>query len=362
MADVQYYRDLALNLVLALLEQELALVVPAEVVAKLGDDPRLPLPGRATRIDQHHLGWAINELVRTGQVRQLFHNTKGARTVRLIVPVNQRLRTRAIHDAVQRKAALHARYLGWASGTPNHPGILGAAAESVVHRALTAANGYLLLNPNTGQTTVLRGATVPGGPLDNAAILTVIDASTNTPTATYDVVVEVKNTRPWIYPGDDELHQLLWKAAALQQALPDTAILPVLVCRQAAHVTVTLTKTLGAYVVRTVRQLAPANIDQTKLAEVTDELGYRIDSSDDPAPALINHFTTLIPAAAAELATQWRTFGSTFLPLYELLRRDDLERCERTDLRQQLLDAASVIDYGSRRTSEQDNEVPWDHT
>lgn len=201
-ADAQYYRDLALDLIPALLEQELALVVPAEVVGKLSDDPRLPLPGRVTRIDQHPLGWAINELVRT-----------------------------------------------------------------------------------------------------------------------YDIVVEVKNTRPWIYPGDDELHQL----ESLRPAAGPTR--------------------------------------HRDLAEITDELGYRIDSIDDPAPALINHFTTLIPAGAAELATQWRTFGSTFLPLYELLRHDDLERYERNAFRQQLLDAASVIDYGatSRETSDQDDEVPWDH-
>lgn len=358
-ADVHFYRELAQAMILRLLEQELALVVPAEVVAKLGDDPHLPLPRPVKRIDQHHLGWAINELVRTGQVQQLFHKTKGARTVRIIVPAQQHLRTRAIHDTVQRKSALHARYLGWASGTPHHPGVLGAAAEAVVHRALHAANGYLLLNPSTGQTTMLRGAAVPGGALDNAALLTLIDPRTNTPTATYDVVIEVKNVRSWLYPGDNELHQLLWKAAGLQLALPHVTVLPVLVCRQAAHVTVTLTRTLGVYVVRTVAQLAPGNLEPAKLAEIVDELGYRIDSNDEPAPALINHFTTLIPAAAAELAGRWKTYGATFLAYYEQLRRDDLSHVDRAYLRQQLLTATDVTDYSA--VDPPDAAIPWDH-
>lgn len=76
------------------------------------------------------------------------------------------------------------------------------------------------------------------------------------------------------------------------------------------------------YVVSTKRQLAPESIDAGRLAEVVDELGYRIDRSDQPAPALVNHFTKLIPTAAPALAAKWRTCGSTLLPLYESLRRD----------------------------------------
>lgn len=158
---------------------------------------------------------------------------------------------------------------------------------------------------------------MPGGALDNAAILSTLDRQTNTPTGTFDVVIEVKNVRPWLYPGDREVHQLLWKAATLQQTLPDVPILPVLVCREAAHVTMTLTNTLGVYVVRTKRQLAPESIDADKLAEVINELGYRIDRSDQPAPALVNHFTTLIPAAAPALAAKWRALGCTLLPLFD---------------------------------------------
>jgi hypothetical protein len=347
MADAQYYRDLALALIPQLLEQELALIAPAEVAAKLADDPRLPLPGRVKRIDPHHLGWATNELIRSGQISQLFHRTKGARTVRLIVPTNQHLRIRAINDAVQRKSALQARYLGWASGTPNHPGVLGAGGESVVHSALITASphGYYLLNPTTGQTRMLRGLAVPGGALDNAAILTAVDRQTNTPTGTFDVLVEVKNVRHWLYPGDSEVHQLLWKAAALQQALPDVPILPVLVCREAAHITIKLTYNIGVYVIRTVNQLAPESLDADRLNEVVSELGYRLARSNEPAPALVSHFTTKIPGAAAELAQRWRAVGAGFLRYYELLRRDDIDREQRDDLRSQLLDAVGIIDH-----------------
>jgi hypothetical protein len=264
-------------------------------------------------------------------------------------------------------AALHARYLGWASGTPNHPGVLGDTAEKLVHQAISRANGYYQLSPKTGQTSLLRGVSVPGGVLDNAAILTVIDPQANTPTGTFDVVVEVKNLRLWLYPGDAELHQLLWKAAALQQALPNAAILPVLVCRQTAYLTNKLIYELGVYVIRTKNQLAPPNLDDTKLGEVVTELGYRIDNSPEPDPAMIRHFNTLIPADARELSERWRTGGAAFLPLYEQLRRDDLDRPTRDALRAQLLSDTGLTDYGNADPPEGfgtvqsygDDDPPW---
>lgn len=355
-ADVGFYRALARTKILELLEEELALVAPAEVIAKLADDPQLPLPPPVRRIDQHHLGWAINDLVRQGEVEHVFHRTKGARTVRLIEPANQWKRTRAIADARQRKAALHARYLGWASGTENHPGVLGPAAEAIVHQALARSNGYLLFNHRTGQTTVLRGAPVPGGPLDNAALLNVVDPTSNTPTGTFDVLVEVKNNRQWLYPGDDELHQLLWKSAALQQALPDTPMVPVLVCREAAHVTGTLTNALGVYLLRTKRQVAPPSLAEERVREVVDGLGYKIDRTDQPPPALVSHFSDKIPPRASDLAMRWRDVGSQFLTFYETLRREDLPRNDRDQLREELLHEVDVRDYTRQDTVHGDGD------
>ncbi len=90
-----------------------------------------------------------------------------------------------------------------------------------MHAAMVAAApyGYRLINPTSGQTSTLLGAPVVGGTLDNAAFLTTMDVTANSLTGrSYLVVVEVKNVRHWLYPRHWEIHQLLHKAAAIQEA------------------------------------------------------------------------------------------------------------------------------------------------
>jgi hypothetical protein len=107
------------------------------------------------------------------------------------------------------------------------------------------------LKPHGGDVPFLLGAKVPGGPLDNAAFLTTIDAQTITPTGTYLVTIEVKNIRSWVYPSKSELYQLLHKAGELQATHPNVKIVPVFVCRRAHYLTFTMADQLGFYVIQT---------------------------------------------------------------------------------------------------------------
>ncbi|MER5917830.1 hypothetical protein ABT124_48000 [Streptomyces sp. NPDC001982] len=150
-------------------------------------------------------------------------------------------RQRAVTAAAARKRLLQARYLGWASGTKSGgTGVIGPALESVVHASLVqvAPHGYRLVRPEGGgDISQLLGAPVPIGPLDNAALLTVLDHQTFRPTGTYWTLIEAKNLRLCIYPIHPELHQLLAKSASLQVANPGVSFVPVLVCRRAHYLT-----------------------------------------------------------------------------------------------------------------------------
>ncbi|WP_340689193.1 hypothetical protein REH65_33440 (plasmid) [Saccharopolyspora sp. ID03-671] len=349
MAAREYYQELARSALLELVDRELAVVTPAEVEAKLADQRPdwLNAPSNISGINPHHLGWARNHLLRTGKLRQVTHRSRGERDVNLLVPADQHLRYTAIRETKARKAKLHARYLGWGSGTQNTPGILGVDGESIVHQALLQAsiNGCVPLNPNSGQTRMIAGASVRGGALDNAAWLYTTEPQGNRRTGTYVVPIEVKNVRHWLYSGDYEVHQLLFKAAWLQHDLPDEDIVPVLVCRQANHVTMTLARALGFQVVNTKRQAIRASLDGPKLAEVVTELGYNLQPLSAPDPALVRHFAKVLPGEAAARAERWRNLGSTLTDLYDALRNKELHFLERDDLRAQLADAAGITDH-----------------
>lgn len=362
MPPVEYYRALAREKILELVERELALIVPAEVAAKLSDRPVLTLPPRVRGIDVHHLQPAWNELVRNGRLQRIDEHTRGGRRISVITPGDHTGRTRAISDAAARKRLLHARYLSWASGSPSTPGIIGPAGERIVHQALSAAapTGYRLVNPaGSGQTTALFGQPVPVGPLDNAAHLLTLDAD-GMPAGTITVLIEVKNVRQTLYPGDDEVHQLLDKAAQLQLRHPNHAFLPVLVCRSAHHTTINLANTIGAYVINTKQQFISTYVDPTKLAPVVTELGYDLVALDAPEPALPRHFTQTLQADAVRRAAAWAHYGPALADLFPLLRQQDLNRAARDELRSELLERADLRDHLPRPTEDGDlDDPPW---
>jgi hypothetical protein len=240
-----------------------------------------------------------------------------------------------VERTAARKRLLHARYMGWATGVGGSRGLFGPGGEMVVHKALTAAApyGYRLVNPSSGETSTLLGARVVGGALDNAAFLTPMDVTTNAPTgASYLVVVEVKNVRHWLYPRHWEIHQLLHKAAVLQTDNPDTAVLPVLVCRRAQATTFNMAADLGFHIIQTKQQFVrmSAEVVAERLDEVRDELYYRdLVMTDTPPAAMVRHFTTLVPAQAERMTDRWSAVASELADTFQVLRDRSLDNQQR---------------------------------
>jgi hypothetical protein len=306
MAGQRDYTGLGEQAILELLAEEHA-AVWHEVEAKIADQrwSTLPVP-----IDPHHLTQARHRLIARNLIDQTTQRTRGGRLIPVIVPHDQTNRTRVITDAAARKRLLQTRFLTWASGSASSgAGVIGPAGEHVVHQALVVSSpyGYRLINPERGDVRTLLGAPIPGGPLDNGAFLTTVDAQALSPTGQYVVVVEVKNVRSWIYPSTQELHQLLDKAARLQAAHPSRRFIPVLVCRRAHYLTNQMAEYLGFYVISTKRQYVPPALDGRELAEVRSELGYDLEPyPTDPPPALVKHFTTTLQAVVARTASRWK--------------------------------------------------------
>lgn len=333
MAAKHDYEALGVKGLTELLDVEHA-VVWSEVEAKLGDTrcPGLPVP-----IQPHHLTAARHVLVERGLITTVNQRTRGGRSVPVIVPADQQGRTRAITDAAARKRLLQTRFLTWASGSANNgAGVIGPAGEHVVHAALlqAAPHGYRPINPSGGEVRTLLGAPVPGGPLDNGAFLTTVDAFTLTPSGQYVVLIEVKNLRQWIYPSTPELHQLLDKAARLQLQHQDRRFLPVLVCRRAHFLTNKMAEYLGFYVISTKRQYVPPSVAGRELEEVRTELGYDLEPyAEQPPPALVKHFTQTLQGIAERTATRW-TISAGLRPYFTALR--EVHEDERHDVFEQL--------------------------
>jgi hypothetical protein len=329
-----------------LLAQEHAVVGP-EIEARLADDqwPTLTHP-----VQPHHLTTARHKLIQRGVIQRVVETTRGGRQVPVYIPVEQRLRKRAISDAAARKRLLHTRFMTWSSGSAAvGSGVIGPAGEAVVHAALTAAApyGYRLFNPVDGQTSMVLGTTL-SGPIDNGGILSAFDHRTHSPAGQYVVVVEVKNVRSWIYIGAAELHQLLDKAAGLQRAHPQHKFLPVLVCRRAHPFVNHLAEQLGFYVISTKRQYVPAALPARELEEVRTELGYDLEAlPGTPPPALVRHFSQTLPSVAERTAERWATsaveLGNYFTDLHDTGLRGE----ERTDLTNELVETAKQMDLAA---------------
>jgi hypothetical protein len=176
---------------------------------------------------------------------------------------------------------------------------------------------------------------VPGGPLDNAAWLTLPDEAGGLP-KTFLVLVEAKNLRQWIYPRTQELHQLLSKAAAVQVAHPDIPVMPVLVCRRAHYLTNVMAKSLGFYVIQTYHQyVRPAVADTAAglrlLDEVNSELKYDLTPQDEPVEPMVGHFRRQIQDRAEDSVTLWAVHAPHTRPLFERLRLETLTYSARAE-------------------------------
>jgi hypothetical protein len=255
------YVELGRRAILELLDREHA--APwLEVEARITD---VPWPSIGHRIDKHHLSTAHIELLRSGRIVEHHADTRGGREVTIIQPADVGRRATATARAAQRKRILLARYLGWAQGTPSRPGIIGPAAERVVHESLKATGTFRLMNPSGGQVSTFLGSTI-NGPLDHAVIFTPI-TDAGLPGQPIAVPVEVKNLRDWIYPSSQEPYQLLDKAAKLRRLHPDVPIVPVLVCRRAHYTAFKMARDMGFFIIEARRQYIGL-VDEEKLDEV----------------------------------------------------------------------------------------------
>jgi hypothetical protein len=293
------YVALARSAIMELLDQEHA-ASWLEVEAKIAD---VPWPSVGYSIDKHHLSTARIELLRSGRIVDLSEGTRGGREVVIIHPAETSRRKTAIAHASSRKRILTARYLSWAQGTPSRPGVIGPAAEQVVHESLKESATYRLVNPSGGQVSKFLGYALDG-PLDNAVILTPIndDELPETPVA---VPIEVKNVRDWIYPSSQELYQLLDKAAKLKQSHPELQIVPVLVCRRAHYTAYKMAQDLGFFIVQTRRQYI-GSVDPERLLEVRTELGFLdLTEHHGPDPLVVHMFADVFPRYATEFSQRW---------------------------------------------------------
>jgi len=167
-------------------------------------------------IQPHLLSEGLQELIQEGHLVAEHESTRGGRQITTFRRSNLAGRERLTADAAARKRLLYARYLSWASGSPSAPGLIGPAAERMVHAALREVSperGYQLESPAVGHTARVLNVEVPSGPLDNAAHIYL-----GNPGQRYSALLEVKSRRDWIYPTSSELYQVLFKAAALEKA------------------------------------------------------------------------------------------------------------------------------------------------
>jgi len=310
-AKIAGYRAQARDVILEMLLEQHA-VLPPEIVARAGD---YPWKDSDLRIDQHHLNFALKGLIQSGAVVRDPAPTRGGRTVVVVHSGDTAGRKRAIERAAARKRLLGARYLGWASGTDNQEGLLGPTAERVVHRSIVQAApvpGLQLVNPATGATNRILGVAVRRGPLDNAVVYNPIGAA-----KPYVMPVEVKSLRPWMYPRDEKLYQLLYKAAMLSNDLPGAEVLPILVCRKAHYTLFLMARELGFHVVSTylVQWLPKLEaVQEEHVIEVREGLGYAdIHIWDgNPNKAIVKQFADVIPQHAERIAKRWSQVARHF--------------------------------------------------
>jgi hypothetical protein len=292
-------------------------------------------------VDPDLVSHAIDQLKTEGVLDETVAPTRGGRTVQVLHFADITGRKAAVESASKRKRLLQGRYLGWAVGSPGTLGIIGPAGEAVVRASLKEARTKVpLLLVNDGrEVNHYLGETVPGGPLDCACHLLTLDPGV--PRAV-NLPIEVKNTRSWMFPWSQELFQLLHKSALLQVADSNRRILPVLICRRMQFMTGRMAKDLGFFVVALKLQAILPSVDEVKLEQVRNELGYfDLAPTVDPSKSLVARIETLA-ADAAERAERWALWAPQLIDYFEALRE---ERTDRAEIMFELYDVVRESEY-----------------
>lgn len=275
------------------------------------------------RIDPHHLSNARRRLLDDGVIELTMGRARGGRELAVLGLRNRYRRETAFSRAAGRKRLLETRYLGWAGGEGN---AIGSAGELVSHASLVDAAaegiGYRLLGDGRALRQ-LPGISIPGGPIDDAAML-IVDHPVLGPVV-ITVIIEVKNLRPWLYPTAVELYQLLAKAATIKQGHPERYLTPVLVVRRVHYLTYRMAKHLGFLILDFDNAAQPIrtleSVDPMLVAEVRQELGYDLLLTDGQAlVGLARKFRYTIPKQALATAEAWARMGPPLERHFHILR------------------------------------------
>jgi hypothetical protein len=330
----------AVRAILRLLETEHAALWP-EIEAKIAEQA---VPGFPKGINPHHLSTARKRLIEGGLVEEIGQPTKGGQSITVLALQERRLRQTVFAKAAARKRALDVMYLKWtrASGA-KRPNAIGTGGEIVARASLDQAAsqgvGYLIAERTRDGVRNLLGGPVPGGPLDDGAYLTALNAQGRP--VNYTVAIEVKNIRHWIYPSHWEIFQLLDKAARLQLANPDERIIPVLICRRAQWTLFTMAKDLGFLVLYTGFQpiMVHSTVVPKQVETLNRELAYNLRQTEEPHEKIIEGFTRSIPSRAEPMATTWKGSAPIVAQFSAELRKSDLDFTTRMETMHALREA-----------------------
>jgi hypothetical protein len=264
---------------------------------------------RSDNIDPHHVTTALRELDQAREIEWIEGRTRGGSTIRIIQPADTRLRATKIATAAARKRLLMARYNSLAQATKRHPrGLIGPAGEEAVRRAIIESAALQPATSGAGEVRELLGVSLPG-PLDSAGYLVALDAQ-GLPQPAVTLLFEVKNLRTWIYPGAEELYQLLHKAVVLHTSRPDQPIVPVFVCRMAHETTFWMSQQLGFITIGMGIQYV-GTVDEEALLEVRNELYFRdLARGEGPSLRVRDRLVEVLPGVAADFANRWASTAS----------------------------------------------------
>lgn len=323
-------------------------VLWSEAQAKISDARWSSVPAR---VDPHHMTTARSRLLARRRIAILDARTRGGHEVAVLHLADTKGIRTEIERVAARKRALVATWQSWAAPRPRYPlGFVGSAGERVAHASLVAASphGLRIERPEGGEVKRLLGQDVEGGPLDNAAWVQVTNAI-GLPVATVLCPIEVKNIRHWVYPNANELHQLLHKAALLQDRHPDVSICPILITRKKSFSANAMSRELGFRILDVHRQfvLPVEEVDKAVLERLQSELGFvDLRAQDSADPSMVKALSSVATTALSN-AMRWKTFGPELVEHFARLREDLSLAAEHTAM-EELRDAVRELGGDAR--------------
>ncbi len=290
-------------------------------------------------IDPHHVTNALRFLTdQRGEFEWVTAPTRGQgkQPVPTLQPVDRTGRATKIEQAAARKRLLYGRYMGWASGTQRYPhGFIGPAGEAATRGGIMQSGVVIPVVGDAGAVPNVLGVDVPG-PLDSAGFIVPLDDH-GLPGAPVTLLVEVKNLRQFIYPSAAEVYQLLGKAVVVQQARPNAAVVPTLVCRRAHRTLFWMASQLGLFIIPMDRQFLGPQVEEPKFLEVRNELHFHdLALGNGPSLRVRDRLKGAVRQNCVEFAARWQRtvsdarISATLLELSRTIDRSNRARLAET--------------------------------